>query len=452
MRAAVAKRAAGGSLFNVALVTIVILVAATLLYPESYSSLKLSIGGVRIIPMLVLFALAASPVAFYLWRHRRKLHLGTIDLALLANVCFVTVTGLLFATSASNMGLVLALAGYTVLLYYGVAVVAQNPVAVKTIFYTLAMLGVIIASYAIVEHFVGKNIIYGGITAEKVPIKAESAPYHRSSSSLGNPPALGLFMVQVVPFLLFFFVRASARLKQVLWGAAVMMTLAALLFTFSKGSWIAALVVLVFALFFLARQRRQISSRLKISLIVVFVSCLAAMATVGLSAYRDLSYNVVSQQRQMESFGLRWIQWSHSPASIAAHPLIGVGVWQGAESVFQIMVREGDQHPEKAIPVDNLYLNTLVEEGLVGFFLLGATLALIGIQAWRLIRKGLKYSGAVVTIAASMAAVLINGFTVDILLTWPIMVVFWMSAGMVRARAEISAARGETPVCLPEEP
>lgn len=360
-----------------------------------------------------------------------------IDAVLLLLVGFVTLRGLSAAPGRADMGLVIALVAYMLLLYYGMSFLAQDGRSTMAFIYILSALAMVIAGYAVLEFFIGKNIIYGSIVAEKVPVKAASASYHRSGSTLGSPVALGLFLVQVAPLLLFCYFRSPIGRRRIAWGLAVLLSAAALLLTFTKGSWVTALFLTSVMLVFLTWRRRHMSRDLKSGLFVLVAVSLAATLIFGIISFRDLKYNLTSKQREIESYSIRWLLWKGTPALIAAHPIDGVGVWQAQDRLYEILVSEGKDHPNKPLPIDNLYLTTLAEEGFIGLSLGAVTVLLIGRQVWRLIRLDKEHFQVVIPFAVSMLAVLVNGFTVDSLLVWPTMVVFWLSAGIIRSQAEL---------------
>ena len=362
----------------------ILLLAGTLLYPDTFSSLGFHFGGFRISSTLILFIIALPPVGFYTWRQRRSIHLGMIDALLLAYLVFMTVRGLFAGLHGNDLALLVGFAGYTIMLYYGIAALAQNYTARRAVFFCLAVLGVIIAVYAILEFVVGHNILYEGITAIKVPVKAVSAGYHRSSSTIGHPVALGLFLVQVAPFLFFYFIRAVDFHRRFFWGFALIVTVSALLTTFAKGSWVTALLLIVLGIFLYVWLRPQLSKGLKKAVIGLAVISSLALIIIGATVFQDLKYNTFSNQRRLESYDLRWLMWTNSATVIENHLLTGVGMGVGANDIYRILVQKRESAPDRKMAIDNIYLSTLADEGLIGFVLLGSTFVMIGRQIWKI--------------------------------------------------------------------
>ena len=115
----------------------IILLSGILLYPETFSSLKIYLGPIRIIPLVLFFIISFPFLALYFYKHRQFIHISFTDYSLLLFVSFITVRGLLAVSNQNDVGLVLALASYTLLIYYGVSILAQNDKATQIILYTL---------------------------------------------------------------------------------------------------------------------------------------------------------------------------------------------------------------------------------------------------------------------------------------------------------------------------
>ncbi|MFA5816015.1 MAG: O-antigen ligase family protein [Bacteroidales bacterium] len=323
------------------------------------------------------------------------------------------------------------------LAYYGAVVLGKGDSAARTIIHAIAILTVVISAYAIIEFLFNNNMIYGALTEEKVPIRSEE--FHRSGSTLAQPVALGIYLVMTIPLLVYSFVMSGNFSRRVFWGVAIVAALAALLVSFSKGSWLTAIIIGFMAFVYLLVERRKFKGILRPVITLIASSLLIFTLIVSIS-YRNVAFNVFSPERRLESFGFRKHMWEKVPGEFGEHVLIGVGMWQGDDDLYRIAyaeeASEGLEYGEGLIPIDNLYLTVLLEGGLVGISLLAVTLFLIGRQALTIIRSGGTRATFTIPLAAGMVALLINGATADTLMVWPVMVVFWLYAGLIRARAE----------------
>lgn len=434
-----AGRRDDGRLFIVALTALMVMVAGTLLYPETFVSVGLRVGPFRISPMAVLFIIAGPPVSWYFWTHRKELRPGLIDVTLPLCLVFVTVRGLLAATNGNELGLVIAFTCYVLLLYYGTAVLGQNNAAVKVVFHTLAILAIIISAYALLEYFLADNLLYGSLTEKKSPFK--SVEFYRSGSTLAQPAVLGIFIVQVLPFLMYLFFVSRNNREKILWGLASGLSVATLLVTFAKGSWVVALLMGMGAVLYIVIRWSRFRQGLKTSLLILAAFCIVILTTLAFVSLQNLNFNLMSEERQWESVDMRWIMWQEAPEVFTQQPLVGVGIWQGGNDVLHHVVEEGNLDLSHPIPLSNVFITILVEEGLIGSLLLAGTLILAGRYAWLVIKGGGESARIAVPVTVSMAALLINGMTADSLLIWPVMVVFWLEAGLIRSQAEIQTKK-----------
>ncbi|MBE0428968.1 MAG: O-antigen ligase family protein [Thermoleophilia bacterium] len=413
-----------------------ILLAGILLYPDTYADAGLRLGSLRLSPLSLVFAVTAPPIVYFIFSARKKLTLSLLDAVLIGTSLFLVTRGLLAVSNPNAAALLLAYFAYAGVAYYGSATLAQNAAARRVLFTALVVLSLIIAVYAMIEFLFNRNFLFADITSEKVPIK--NADFHRSGSTLGHPTALGMLMVQALPFLLLFFVESRNLGKKTLWGLGILAVVMALIVSFAKGSWITAGLLGLAAIIWLVKsQIKHKWTYMSLAIAVVMVS-----GSVMLMFYNTLKFNVLSETRQNESFNTRIILWEKGAQNFLAHPLFGVGLQQGGAAIFKenFTAEEQEIMEGKALPVDNLYLTIFVEGGIVGaaLVLLAACLLLKNMAAAAKSSEELRMW--LVPAAISMAAVLINGMTIDSLLFWPAMVVFWLCAGLFRAISEVNNA------------
>lgn len=421
-------------LYIAALFSIAFLLAGNLLYPDYLISVGLRIGPVRVSPMGLLYVLAAPSVLYYFWKQKATLKYSAVDIVLATTFLFVGIRGVLAATNGNELGLVVGYIGYALLLYYGAAIVGQKKGALKTLFLVLVSIGIIAAAYAVVEFAIGRNILYDDIIKESmVPFPGKG--YHRSGSTLGHPGVLATFLVQISPFFIFFLIKATG-LRKVAWGAAIVLSMLALLLTYSKGGWGTASILVAAGVIWIIK-RRPVSAR---PLLITLLSGLLVIGIFTVTFHSTVYSGTLSKARTSESFRPREYMWSRVPVTFKENPLVGAGMWQGNEEIIRVSQAPDARYRPSSI--DNIYLTVLVEQGIIGVLLTSATLILFGIQAWKLLRGGGMGFEWGLPVAASMILILINGFAMTTLMLWPTMVVFWLGAGMLRALTEMS---GEMP-------
>ncbi|MHB1464026.1 MAG: O-antigen ligase family protein [Thermoleophilia bacterium] len=413
---------------TVAMVALVALIADSLLYPDTVSKSAWHLGMIRVSPLGVIFVITAPLIIWYFLRNIRDLTLGVLDVVLIVTIAYMTGRGLLAAQTVDGLGLVLAWSGYILVIYYGAATLFQDLKRRKIIFISLAVLVAISAIYALIEFAAARNIIYGSIISS-VPFPGQG--YHRSGSFMGSPLAFGLFIVQATPFVLFFLAAVKSWKWRLLLGGVTIIAVLALETTFGKGPWITAGIIGVSASAWLLWKRPSSRKLVGVLLAAVIISVVLFSAIF----HSTVTAGTVSKARTSESFKPRLYMWERVPQVLADNLLFGVGMWRGGPAVSDIDVTVTGKYQPTVI--DNFYLLVLVEEGALGFMLLGSTFFLISRDIWHLYSSHSRFFKWLVPPVICMAATLINGFSMDTMWLWPTMVVFWLSAGLSRALVEM---------------
>lgn len=417
---------------TVVLVSILVLVANSHLYPDTSTDLALHLGPFRISPLGVVFVLTAPQVVLYCLWNMKRLTLGITDLFLVAAIAYIMLRGVVaqMGISINGVGLVMIFGAHILLIYYGAAIVGQNLKAQRVAFITLTALVVLASLYALVEFVIGRNILYGRIIKESL-IPWEGRGYHRSSSLLGHPLSLGMFIIQTIPFTAFLLASAKTLKWRVILGIMIILSVLALEVTFDKGPWAyAAIVGSLAALWFLCYAP---ASRRIVAVLLVALAVSVTLVTLAFSS--NMYASTLSKGRLGQSFRPREYMWSRAPVIFKESPIFGVGMYQGGPTVANVEpVITGEYKP---IAIDNLYLTVLVEQGLVGFLLLGTALAFIGRQFWRLVRSRSSLVRWAVPPIICMVLTLMGGLSMDSLWMWSAMAVFWLSAGLLRALVEL---------------
>lgn len=418
-------------LYLAALASMVVLVAGILLYPDVYTNIDFTLGPLHARVSGILLVLTAPLIIIYIYRHRRDLKPGYIDIFILLTFFFIVVRGVLAARQIHETGLVIVVfACYALVLYYGMAVLGQRFLTMRTMFTLLVIIGLIVAGYAVIEFILFKNVIYGDLVRDNIP-KVRNK-YYRSGSTLGHPVALGLFLVQIAPLFILLYFGARTTARRITWGVAIILLSIALVVTFTKGAWGTA-VILAFAAILLFLWRRP---ELRRPMLMILVAAAMALSLLILFYPNNLTSAIFSQSRVSGSIDGRLYMWSKSPQTFAENPIFGAGMMRGVDEIF-LVEPQPDDLPVRPKAIDNIYLKMLVEEGLLGSLLAGATLILIASQAWKLIRGGGRAGTIALLLSFSMSAVLIDGMTFDSMMILPIMSLFWMGAGLLRAQIDL---------------
>ena len=417
-----------------ALSSLVLLVAGTLLFPDTFTSVGVYVGPVRLSPLGILLVLAAPPITIHVWKRRHSLTFQALDGFLLATMAYVAVRGIAAADTANGVGLVLAFTAYVLVLFYGTSVVSQDRSALRLIYISLSLLAVIIAAYAMIEFFMNRNILFGELIKEKALVKNPLLP--RAASTLAHPVFLGAVMVQLLPFLFFFFFRARTAMMKLLMGTAIVLCASSLFVSYAKGAWATMIILVAGGVVWLIWRRPAVGKAGLVSMLTVTV---IVIFSIYLFNSESVRFNVTSETRTQDSFDTRWYIWSKFPEIFSVDPVIGTGIWHNSDAILEKDIPLAGIPAFKDNPpvVDNMYLVMLVEQGIIGSLLAGVTLLLILREVWRLSRSNIyRMREWMLPAAVSIIAILINGLVFNPLLVWPCMVIFWLAAGVLRALNE----------------
>lgn len=281
----------------------------------------------------------------------------------------------------------------------------------------------IVAAYGVFQYAVGVETPKRWVVSE-----FETLIKTRVFSTIGNPNALGGYLVLFLPLALTLALDAKERLPRLLCGGAAAIMFFCLLFTFSRGAWIGFLASLVLLAVW---KDRRILLALGVGLLllpVLMPAVVSRMLFIFSPEYLRMSY----------TWGrLRF--WLTALEKIRRHPLFGVGLGTFGDTVAMRHNLPG------AIWVDNHYLKLGAEMGLPG---LAAFLWLTGeaVRTGWIGRREVRndyYRSLLTGITAGLVAVSVQNLTASI---WEVLIVgayWWFLAGVQAAVGRIDRLERE---------
>jgi len=281
----------------------------------------------------------------------------------------------------------------------------------------------VVAAYGVYQYAIGVETPKRWVVSE-----FETLIKTRVFSTIGNPNALGGYLVLFLPLALTFAIDAKERMHRLLYAGAAVLMLLCLLFTFSRGAWIGFLTSLVLLAVWKDRRILLALGGGLLLLPVAMPAVVSRMLFIFSPEYLRMSY----------TWGrLRF--WLTALAKMRTHPLFGVGLGTFGDTVAVRHNLPG------AIWVDNHYLKLGAEMGVPG---LAAFLWLI----WKAIRIGMagrrevqdSYHRSLLTgVTAGLVAVAVQNFTASI---WEVLIVgayWWFLAGLQAAVVRIDREQRE---------
>ena len=427
------------------------LVAYVSLIPYYYlPPLEVSAGGMTV-PIAKYFPFLMSGSALLLCAvayvvRRPTLKRSAIDLWILAHAA----VGALSACLAEQQGL-----GLQKYVYFGITGYCLFFAISRFLHYShvpllamaLVLVSGLVAMYGVVEYVFERDILFGDI------FEAHN-PYHKGTvrvgSSLGNPSALGSYLLLCLPFSIWKYCVADHRRARAFYGLLSVAGAVCTVLTFSRGTWLGAMASAL--VFFAARRRvggmRIVSETWMLGIVVLLTAYPVATSVLQHQGLEHLerrienvvNYRLLSALSFPTTESYRLSQYRTTLAIVEDSPFLGIGF--GNFTALFDKYRHSSTPPASvsdARTTENMYLMIASETGLVGLFVTAVVL-------WGLLNRPLRYyierpqgSGRAMLLASTVG---ISGLCVHMLfwdaLNAPtVRIVFWLVAGLTFRQIEI---------------
>ncbi|MGI6514549.1 MAG: O-antigen ligase family protein [Syntrophomonadales bacterium] len=221
----------------------------------------------------------------------------------------------------------------------------------------------LVALYGVYQYYIGVEIPTSWYDS-----KVETSITTRVFSIIGSPNVLGSLLVLAIPISLSGLLTSRNGLKQVVYGGIFLTMLACLVFTLSRGAWLALGITVILLGLWLDR-------RILYGLLIVAVLTPVAVPSV----YDRLAYMTTPEYMASSERGGRIGRWTKTLATWQSAPATGVGLGRFGGAVA------ARYYPNDSFYADNFYLKTGAEAGWMGF---GALLLLL-VAGIRLARSSL---------------------------------------------------------------
>ena len=399
---------------------IVMLIIAVHILVDSY--LGLAVYQIALLMALVLlFASYFGRSATHPWTWPRWIWLWLLFLIL---TIFPTLKGGAFNLT-NSIGYYLEVIFSPFIMFWLGNIIARDISAVRRVFGWLSLLAALFALHTIIEATTGK-FLFESARAQANLLQASNfqigAGISRAGSFFGNPNGNGIFLVTC-----FFLALGLCLESEKLWAKAIYLLemlsiLLALMFTYSNGSWLAALTGLLFFMFLVGRVRYS----------VLLLLLVTALAVVALTVFPSFVAIQLARAKDQGDLSLHLGAWQTALRVIAAYPLFGVGLGDQAYLTLAEHFRVLAQTKPLAEP-DNSYLQLGAIAGIPVMLIFLALLALVFWFSWRnWLAIDTRYRPLLAGGIVALVALSVNSLTVD---GWtsPIDVQFlgWLIAGVV---------------------
>ncbi|MHB8792460.1 MAG: O-antigen ligase family protein [Thermoleophilia bacterium] len=409
--------ALGQKLDLFALILVIALLGLAALYPETFLQTGLTFGSRNVYISTLLLPVVAIFVAIYLLARYPMLDLRGLDKILLVFAGYMLVRNLFGGNTVSAVQSIVYGAG----IYFMVALLSRNAPYLKVIVAAIVALALLVSIYGVIEYGLGENMLYQDSISEAVP-EAEQG-VHRAGSTLAHPVSFAAFLVQVIPFCVLVVYAGNTRRQKIFGMSALLLSALALLLTFSKGSWIVSILVAVFGGIFLARRLGKKR--------VLTIAAMVAAATIVAVLYFWQDIYTEASWRTSQSVEIRLNVWGAALEGIRDNLFFGVGFRNSQEALTGYLTPYWLHFFPKPA-VDNNFLNTFLEEGLIGLGLWLAFLSTLVFAAIKKIRESPVLRPLMVCSFISVLLITLNGLTFEAMLIFPNSLMFWIAAGLMR--------------------
>jgi O-antigen ligase len=207
------------------------------------------------------------------------------------------------------------------------------------------------------------------------------------------------------------------------------MMAASLVFTFSRGAWIGFAIACGF--YILLKDKRFV-----IPAIIVAVLLVVCVPSVG----NRIAYMLSPEYIESSLRGGRLVRWMTGLRILSFYPIFGVGLghFGGAVAMnhnLQFMIDCGYQ---RTFYMDNYFLKTAVESGIVGFTSFVILMYSVIINSYRTIRMSVKVGDKktkelCIGIMSGLLGVIVHNWVENVFETPLMASVFWVFVGVIMA-------------------
>lgn len=306
------------------------------------------------------------------------------------------------------------------ILWYFVAInIINHRNAVRKLLLVLIVIAVFLSLHGIYQYIIGVEI-----PTTWYDSKYETSMRTRVFSIIGSPNILGSLLVLMLPITLSFVLNERGWLRKLVYLGAMGAMALCLVFTFSRGAWLAfALSAVIYTLL---KDRRLI-----VPMVLGVVVLLIAVPQIG----DRIAYMLSPEYMASSARGGRIARWTAALEAVKTSPIFGVGLGRYGGAVAM-------RYIPGSFYADNFYLKTAAEMGMIGLSSFIYLLYRGCIESLRTIRelKDPKLYNMAVGIFAGLLGILAqnaveNVFEVPMMATY-----FWLLVAVLLSLRYVEAA------------
>jgi len=270
---------------------------------------------------------------------------------------FIFITSMVFVLIVNSPDFSISLEGFRavvqyILWYFVVVQLLRTEKGARNLCIFFVLVAFALALHGIYQYLVGAEMPEGWVDRKEEGVRT------RVYSILGSPNVFGSLMTLSAPVAISF-VFSMRKLKSRIFFAFVSLTMIlSLLFTFSRGAWLGFMAA-VFVYVFIKDKRFFIPVIVGVVFVIAFVP----------SVSNRIAYMFSEEYIESSLRGGRLVRWMTGLQILDANPFVGVGLghFGGAVAMNHNLTYIVGISVEKTFYMDNYFLKTAVETGLLGF-------------------------------------------------------------------------------------
>ncbi|MBR1735404.1 MAG: O-antigen ligase family protein, partial [Firmicutes bacterium] len=236
--------------------------------------------------------------------------------------------------------------------YFAALQLMKDKKSARNVCNALVLMGSAMALHGVYQYIIGAEMPAGWIDQNEYSVRT------RVYSILTSPNIMGSFMTLCIPITVSLgMYEEENKKKRYLYFFFALMMCASLVFTFSRGAWIGFAVAA--GVYIFMKDKRLIIPAVIAAVLVIFL-----VPSVG----NRITYMLSDEYIESSLRGGRLIRWSQGLDILRMDPLMGVGLghFGGAVAMNNEMKRYIGKELVKTFYMDNYYLKTAVETGIIG--------------------------------------------------------------------------------------
>ncbi len=251
-----------------------------------------------------------------------------------------------------------------------VVILLQRGIWLRRIIWILVMIGLVLGTLGVVQYLTGTfDMIYGGFARPPVVTSEEGVDMlSRITGPIGDPNYFGQIIVVLIPLALDRLWNERSTILRLLAAWSLGVCILATIFTYSRGSFIAMIIVL--AVMIIRHPPKPIVLVLTIAVGVVILQFVPAHFTERVTTLVSFIPGIEKQEATVdESFRGRTSEMIAAWRMFTDHPVLGVGI-SNYNTRYQEYSRQlGIDTRRAERSAHSLYLEIAAEKGLVGLAL-----------------------------------------------------------------------------------